>query len=141
MGLCLLRTVSENFCETSLSEAIQNNRPRVAQLGTCFLRNNRSNSPNNSQMWIYALGVTLRETLRTTIHHSPPPASDIIMDNQRQTVISQLHLKEDYYQSDRQRTTGSSGRSNDGRDINCRPPTQQLQKRKTSDAKTNTHGN
>lgn len=77
-------------------------------------------------MWIYALGVTLRQTLQSAAaRHTPGTFDNIIMDNQQQPVDrrrrcsdrssgSKEQLSEgDYHQSDRTEKTDSSS-------INCR---------------------
>lgn len=88
---------------------------------------------NYFQMWIYALGVTLRHTLKC----SSPPV-DVIMDNQQKQPVSSLSgnkgpEEQDYYQSDRQRTmTGTD--DDDNILTNCR-------RRSSSDRRrTNTSG-
>lgn len=83
-------------------------------------------------MWIYALGVTLRHTLKC----SPSPPVDVIMDNQQKQPVSSLSgtkgpEEQDYYQSDRQRTmTGTD--DDDNIVTNC-------PRRPSSDSRRRTH--
>lgn len=65
-------------------------------------------------MWIYALGVTLGQTLPLQ-----PLVDNVIMDNKQQLCSSSGSdgkLKEDYNQNDRQQTAAaSSGAATNGR--------------------------
>lgn len=106
---------------------------------TRFLqRINRFAYYNYSQMWIYALGVTLRQTLSSS--SSSSPLDSVIMDNQQQpgnrrssSSSSQEQLNGDYYQSDRQKTGSYSSCGINGRG-------RQREWDSNNDRKTNTPG-
>lgn len=121
----------------------------------CVVENNRFHSYNNSQMWVYALGVTLRQALRP----SSTTGVHVIRENQRQPVISQQQLKADYYQGDRQQQQRMANYEEDEYDdndkekaangdnrgaINCSRRRRQQQHQWNDghhpDKKTNTHG-
>lgn len=89
-------------------------------------------------MWIYALGVTLRQTLSSSSTSSP--LDSVIMDNQQQpgnrrrsSSSSQEQLNGDYYQSDRQKTGSYSSCGINGRG-------RQREWDSNNDRKTNTPG-